>query len=151
MRKTIEIEDNLQEIIDGATEDVKNELLSYLDQNPDIDRCPNLNNDLDYSGSIHQIVDSAVPIYTNEIRDLWYLHGDGFEKAYDDAGVGEKKDDGWPSGWKAAAIYYYINQEVYEWYQNEAEGVFEDYQKDLQKKKIDKIIQNHAKEDLILA
>lgn len=110
MKRTIEIEDNLQEIIDSTIEDVKQLLLDYLKDNPDTDELPCINNDLDYSGSVHEIIDSAVPIYTREIEGLWYFYGNDFEKAFDDAGF--ERDGEWPSGWQAAAIYCYIEQEV---------------------------------------
>ncbi len=125
-KRTIEIEDNLQEIVDSAIEDVKQELLNFLESNPDTDSTPDLGNDLDYSGAIHEIVDGAVPIYTGEIEGLFYLYGNDFEQAFDDAGLGSK-DDNWPSGWQAAAIYCYIEQEVNKWYHKEADDIFDDW------------------------
>lgn len=125
MKRTVEIDDTLGEIVESAIDDVKTELLNYLEQNPDTDETPDIGNDLDYSGAIHEIVDGAVPIYTGEINDLFYLYGNDFEEAFDNAGIGEKDDKGWPMGWKAAAIYCYIEQEVADWYRNNAEDIFE--------------------------
>ena len=104
----IDIEDTLQGRVDNAIEEVENELRSYLKDNPEVDSVPCLNNDLDYSGAIHEIVDSAVPIYTKEIKDTWYLHDDKLTEAYENAGVGDnpKENDG------MSAIYFYIQQEV---------------------------------------
>jgi hypothetical protein len=132
-KRTVEIEDTLQECVDSAIEDVKAELLAYLEQNPDTDETPCISNDLDYSGAIHGIVDGSVPIYTSEIRDIFYLHGDKVEQAFDDAGIGSKEDAGWPMGWKAAAIYCYIEQEVHEWYRNNAEEIFEEWKEKKEK------------------
>lgn len=114
-------------IVDGAIEEVKDELLDYLKENPDTDELPDLGNDLDYSGRIHEIVDGSVPIYTKEIEDIMYLHGNDVEQAFDDAGIGDKSSDGWPSGWKAAAIYCYIDQEVRSWYSDNAQDVFDEW------------------------
>ena len=127
--RTIQIEDTLQDCVDSAIEDVKAELLSHLEQNPDTDEAPDLGNDLDYSGAIHEIIDGSVPIYNAEIADIFYLHGDDVEQAFDDAGIGEKKDgqNGFPCGWKAAAIYCYIEQQVHEWYRNEADDIFTEW------------------------
>ena len=125
MKRNIEIEDNLDDIIQGAIDQVKTELDNFLESNPDADECPDLGNDLDYSGRIHEIIDGAVPIYTAEQKSLWYLYGDDFEQAFDDAGIGEKEDKGWPMGWKAAAIYCYIESKVGEWWHNNAEDLFE--------------------------
>lgn len=127
MKRQVEIDDTLDEIVDSAIGDVKAELMSYLEQNPDTDDLPDIGNDLDYSGAIHEIVDGSVPVYTGEINDLFYLYGNDFEQAFDDAGIGNKDDDGWPSGWKAAAIYCYIDQKVHEWYNDNAEGIFDEW------------------------
>lgn len=126
-KRTIEIEDNLQDICDQAIDEVKEELISYLDQNPDTDETPDLGNDLDYSGAIHEIVDGSVPIYTQEIEDIMYLHGNEVEQAFDDAGIGDKSSDNWPMGWKAAAIYCYIDDAVRQWYNDNADDVFEEW------------------------
>lgn len=126
MKRTVEITDNLHEILESATDDVKAELLRYLEENPDTDETPDLGNDLDYDGSIHEIIDGAVPVYTAEQNDLWYLYGNEFEQAFDDAGIGSKDDNGWPMGWKPAAIYCYIEQHVHQWYRDNADSIFEE-------------------------
>jgi hypothetical protein len=131
-KRTIEIEDTLQECVDGAIEAVKDELLSHLEQNPDTESLPDWG-DLDYSGALHEIIDGAVPIYTSEIKDIFYLHGDDVEQAFDDAGIGEKDDKGWPMGWHAAAIYCYIERQAYDWYAANAAEVFEEWQEKQQK------------------
>ena len=121
-KKTIEIDDTLEERLESAIEDVKNELESYLDDN-EPDTVPDLHNDLNYSGAIHEIIDGSVPIYTKEINDAWYLHGSELEQAYEDAGVGNnpRENNG------MAAIYYWIEQQVNEWYQDKAEDIFEEW------------------------
>jgi hypothetical protein len=126
MKRTIEIEDTLQDCVDNAIDSVRDEIVSYLDQNPDTDESPEWN-DLDYSGAMHEIIDGSVPIYTAEINDIFYLHGDEVEQAFDDAGIGSKDDKGWPMGWKAAAIYCYIEQQVQEWFSNNASDVFDEW------------------------
>lgn len=125
-KRNIEIDDTLQDRVNSAIENVKAELLSFLDENPDTDSYPDLGNDLDYSGAIHEIVDGSVPIYTKEIDDTMYLHGDKIEKAFDDAGIGSR-DDEWPMGWKPAAIYCYIQEQVNEWYHDSAKDIFEEW------------------------
>ena len=126
-KRTVEMDDTLQDRVDSAIEDVKSELIEYLDQNPDTDKTPCISNDLDYSGAIHEIIDSATPIYTKEIEDNFYLHGDDIEQAFDDADIGTKEDKGWPCGWKAAAICCYIEQAVHKWYHKEADDIFADW------------------------
>ena len=122
-KRQVEIEDSLQERVDSAIEDVKAELLSYLEQNPDTDETPDLGNDMDYSGTIHEIVDGSVPIYTREIEDTWYLHASALEEAYENSGIGSnpRENNG------MVAIYCYIEQAVHEWYHANAEEVFEEW------------------------
>ena len=124
MKRTIEIDDTLQDRTDGAIEEVEQELRRYLDDNPDTDEAPDIGNDLDYSGAIHEIIDGSVPIYTHEIETIWYLHANDLEAAYEDAGIGEnpREDSG------MVAIYLYIEQAVGQWYYDNAETVFEDWQ-----------------------
>lgn len=123
MKRTIEIEDSLQDRVDSAIEDVKQELLSYLSENKP-DSLPCLNNDLDYSGAIHEIVDGSVPIYTKEIEDTWYLYSSELEEAYENAGVGDnpRENNG------MAAIYFYIQEKVGEWYSDNAQDIFDEWQ-----------------------
>lgn len=127
MKRQIEIEDTLDEIIESVKSDVKDLVDSFMNDNPDNEESPDLYNELDYDGSFHELIDSAVPIYTSEINDLFYLYGNQFETAFDDAGIGEKNDEGWPNGWKAAAIYCYIEQEIAEWYEQEKDDLYEEW------------------------
>ena len=127
MKRQIEINDTLQETVDGAIEEVRAYMLEWLDEN-EPDDVPCLSNDLDYSGRVHEIIDGSVPIYTHEIRDLFYLHGNELEQAFDDAGCGEKDDSQWPMGWRPAAIYFYIQQQVGEWYHNESQAIFDTWE-----------------------
>jgi len=121
MKRTVEIEDALDERVESAIEDVKDLLIDYIKENKP-DQVPCINNDLDYSGSVHEIVDGSVPIYTKEIDDTWYLYGSELEEAYENAGVGEnpKENNG------MAAIYFYIMDKVQEWYQNNAEEIYDE-------------------------
>lgn len=130
MKRTIEIEDTLSEIIDSLQSDVKDMTVEYLNDNPDLDNAPDLFNDLDYDGRYHELIDSSVPIYTSEINDLFYLYGNGFEEAFDNAGIGDKEDKHWPMGWKAAAIYCYLDQETAYWYENNKDEIFDEWKAD---------------------
>jgi len=126
-KRNVEIDDTLDEIIDSLKDDMKNMVEEYLNDNPDLDEAPDLYNDLDYDGRYHELIDGAVPIYTGEINDLFYLYGNDFEQAFDDAGIGEKSDEGWPMGWKAAAIYCYLDQEIAEWYNDNSSDLFDEW------------------------
>lgn len=121
--RTVQIVDSLEENTQDAITEVKDLLLQYLEENPDTDELPCLHNDLDYRGAVNEIVDGAVPIYTKEIEDTWYLYSAELEEAYENAGAGAN-----PREYNGrAAIYCYIYEKVCEWYQAEAEEIFEEW------------------------
>ena len=126
MERNVKIDDTLDERVADACDTVEELLKEYLHANPDTDDVPCLHNDLDYSGSVHEIVDGEVPIYTKEIEDTWYLYSNKLEEAYENAGVGEnpRENNG------MTAIYFYIHQEVCEWYEREDAGLFGEWESD---------------------
>ena len=107
MKRTVTIEDRMPEIIETMCDEVREYLEEWLDENHDIDDgepgLPSLCDSLDCDGRIHEIVDGNVPPYDRVIKDLMYMHGDEIEAVFDDAGF--SRDDNWPQGWRAAAIY----------------------------------------------
>jgi hypothetical protein len=139
--KTVEIEDNLSEIIENVQEEIKNLIIEYIKDNQEK---PDLS-DLDYSGSVHEIIDGSVPIYTREIDGLFYLYGSEFEEAFDNAGIGEKEDKNWPMGWKPTAIYCYIEQEVYSWFNDNIDEIFEkNYKEEIEEEEEDQPVKTIA-------
>ena len=127
MKRNVEIDDTLQERVDGACSEVQDYLLEYLAENPDLDTSPCIWNALDYAGSIHEIVDGSVPIYNSEIDDTWYLYASELKEAYENEGIGDNSRE--RSG--MVAIYCYIRQEVGEWWEREASGIFDRWQESL--------------------
>lgn len=121
-KRMIEVDDVLPGCVAEAIEETERELREYLAENADCDKSPCLSNDLDYNGAIHEIVDSAVPIYTENIEAAWFLHGRELEEAYDNAGVGDNPRENYGT----AAIYYYIYEKVAGWYHHNAERIFEE-------------------------
>ena len=123
MKRTIEIDDTLEDRIDSAIVDVKDTLEEYLKDNPDTDSVPCISNDLDYSGAIHEIVDSSVPVYTKEIEDIWFMHKRELLEAYELAGIGTnpQENDG------MTAIYCLIDHKIREWYDANAQEVVDEY------------------------
>jgi hypothetical protein len=124
-KRTIEIEDVLPECVESAIEDVEALLREYVSRVPYRTSVPDLGNDLDCHGRVHEIVDGAVPIYTRDIEAAWFLHGRELEQAYENAGVGSnpRENDG------MAAIYYYISEAVAAWYSRNAEKITKETKK----------------------
>ena len=130
MKLTVEIDDTLDERVQGAIDEVCELLENYIKENRP-DSTPDLYNDLDYSGSVHEIIDTSVPIYTQEIDDTWFLHANKLEEAYENAGIGTnpRENDG------MVASYCYIEQQVADWYQKEADDLYDEIMEELKKEK----------------
>lgn len=114
---TAEINDTLDERLECAIDELKENLLAYFEENKEIPR------DIDQVCDSHELADSAVPCYTSEIDDIWYLNKSSLIEAYEDAGLGDNsmENDG------MAAIYAYISQGIHIWYDDELEGFFEEW------------------------
>lgn len=97
---TIEIDDNLDEIVNNGIQELKDSI-SSSDYRPD--RIGDI---------IHEISDSLVPVYTKQIDDIWYLHKQKLIDSYEDAGLGDNplENNG------MSAIYCYISSKLYEWH-----------------------------------
>ena len=149
MKVQIEIEDNLNEILARIQERIKELLIDYLDANPNIkiNDIPDFHGELNDDGSINEIIDNAVPIGKKEIKDIWYLHGDDIETAFELAGVGEKNDEGWPSRWKPAAIYSFLESKTYQWYDKNYKEIAINHKKQQAKKKIKTIVKEKINDD----
>jgi hypothetical protein len=121
--RTFTVVDKMPEILDCLFYEAKNILIEYLNSEKP-DSLPSLNCDLDYDGSINELVDSCVPVYTNQIKDLWYIYDDEFEESYMSAGVGSnpRENNG------MAAIYFYLSDQLNDWYDKNAEEIFDNWQ-----------------------
>jgi len=58
-----------------------------------------------------------VPVYTGEIKGLWFLHSNEFEEAYENAGIGDNPMEN--NG--MVGIYCYISDKVNNWLYSEGE------------------------------
>lgn len=117
MKIVIEMDDVLSDCVNSAIEETKTLLMEYLTYN-NLSDCDL--NDLDNYGQLHEIIDSSVPVYTKQIKDAWYLHGDELTDAYLNAGIGNNPMDN--DG--MAAIYCYIQQEVNNWFCDNKDDLF---------------------------
>ena len=118
MKRTVEIDDTLQDRVDSAISETEESLMDYLSNYPETDSDLDIE-DLNCRGMIDQIIDGCVPVYYHEINTIWYLHGDRIEEAYENAGIGENPREN--SG--MTAIYLYISDKVYQWYADNAEAI----------------------------
>ena len=123
MPNTAQLTDRLDEIIDSTWSDVTDLLKDYFIENGG--DLPCLHNDLDYSGDVAGLIDSAVPIYNAELSELAYFHHDAALSALVDT-FGSADGD-WPSGAFAAGLYCLIEQGVSEKWHEEAEDLWQEW------------------------
>lgn len=129
MTNTVQLTDRLPEIIESTWQDVVELLKTYFIEHDSSDDFPCLHNDLDYSGAIHELIDGAVPIYTNELNELVYFHHDAALSALTDQ-FGSV-DGSWPSGPFAAGLYCLIEEGINEKWHEEAEELWDSWVKEL--------------------
>jgi len=120
MKRTIEIEDNLSELVEQCQEELKEDFVDYLRENPDI-----TDFDTYYQKQgcdrVSEIVDSSTPIYYSDIDGLYYLHGNDLDEAYDNAGIGDRSEENYRQG----AIYFYLSENTFD-YMRELQEWFDD-------------------------
>lgn len=120
---TTTLTDRLPEIIDDTWQQVVGLLRAhYLEHGGNL---PCLYGDLDYNGTVSELIDSAVPIYTAELNELAYFHHDAALQALRDQ-FGSVDGD-WPSGPFAAGLYTLIEQGISERWHEEAEDLWDDW------------------------
>lgn len=123
MPTTVQLTDNLPEIIDSTWDDVVELLKTYfVEHGGDL---PCLHNDLDYSGAVTELIDSAVPIYTSQLNELAYFHHDAAIAALVDT-FGSADGD-WPSGTFAAGLYQLIDNGINEKWHEDAEDLWQEW------------------------
>ena len=123
MPNTAQLTDRLDEIIDSTWSDVTDLLKDYFIANGG--DLPCLSNDLDYSGDVAGLIDSAVPIYNAELSELAYFHHDAaLSSLVEQFG---SADGDWPSGAFAAGLYCLIEQGISEKWHEEAEDLWQEW------------------------
>ena len=121
VKRTVEIDDGLSDAEDTVKDEVKDDFLEWVEDNSDSD---DFDNYYQHQGAdfVHECVDSNVPIYYSDIDGWYYLYGNEFEEAYDNAGIGRGGED----NHKQVAIYCYLEQIAYN-YHNELKDAFDDW------------------------
>jgi len=120
MKRNVEMDDTLDEIIEDVKREIKEKFEEIAKENPNFDA-----DDIyqEICDSISEIVDSSTPIYTKEIDDLYYLYGQEFEEAYNNAGCYDKQ----PDNYRQVCIYFYLVDQAHE-YLRELQTEFEEKQ-----------------------
>lgn len=125
MKRTIEIEDDLDERIASCKQELLDNFIEYLDEDsPDIDDFDTYYQQQGCDAA-HEIADSNTPIYNSNIEGLYYLYGDEFDEAYKNAGCYSEP----PDNYRQVSIYFYLSQETFD-FMRELEEWFDDNYKD---------------------
>lgn len=110
MKRTIEIDDTLQENVESCQEQLLERLVEYVTDNTDV-------TDFDEfyqqcaADAVHEIVDSTTPIYHHEINSTYYLHGSDLDEAFDRAGISTRDEC---NDYAQTAIYCYLSEKTHE-------------------------------------
>jgi hypothetical protein len=120
---TAQLTDRLPEIIDSTWDEVVEQLKDhFILHGGDL---PCLHNDLDYDGTISNLIDSAVPIYNSELSELAYFHHNDAIAALEET-FGSADGD-WPSGTFAAGVYQLIDNGINERWNEDAEDLWQEW------------------------
>ena len=120
MKRNVEMDDTLDEIIASVKTEVKERFEEIVKENPEYSSDDIYQEAVD---SITEICDSSTPIYTKEIDDLYYLYGNEFEEAYENAGCYDKP----PDNYRQVCIFFYLSDQAQGYFQ-ELQTEFEENQ-----------------------
>ena len=84
---------------------------------------------LEYDGTLNEIIDGSVPVYTAQLKALMFVHEFDLMEAFNNAGICTidevlKNPDSYILGLEGVAIFCYIEQEVNEWINDDLEDWF---------------------------
>lgn len=127
MPNTATVTDRLPELIKEAWDEIVEALQHYFDNYPEED-CPDWD-DLDRDGSLHEIIDSTVPIYNSDLDELAYFHQREALAALQEQ-FGEISGE-WPLGPFAAGLYFLIEEAVRGQWDEEAEDLWTRWQEEM--------------------
>tara|TARA_R110000824_G_scaffold340888_1_gene527357 strand:- start:1410 stop:1937 length:528 start_codon:yes stop_codon:yes gene_type:complete len=130
IKHTIEVPNSLDDLVISAINDVKewfkesvkDKTINKVDFENSLDE---ILEHINYNGSLNEIVDNTVPIYTYELKGLFFINEDALIEAFENSGIGNKSDfENNPLGFEGVAIYCYIELEVNNWLSDNFEEWF---------------------------
>ena len=128
--ETIELKNSLDDLVLMAISEVK-EWYKYEVKQWNINKV-DYENSLDeilgvlnYKGALSEIIDGSVPVYTHELKGLYFINENALIEAFENSGLGGRSDfENGPLGFEGASIYCYIEQEVNNWLSDDLETWF---------------------------
>jgi hypothetical protein len=110
VKRTIIIEDNLDDLVKNCQDEVYEDFKEYLIDNLDIDEFDDY---YQHRGcdEAFAIADRNVPTSNSEINDLYYLYGDAFDESYENQGLGEIPKQ---ENHRQVTMFYYLEEKTFE-------------------------------------
>ena len=140
VKHTIELNNSLDDLVIMAINEIKEWYRYKVNETKDINKV-DYENSLDdlieyinYDGSLNEIIDGCVPIYTHDLKGLFFINEDALDEAFENMGLGVRSDyenkhnefegDNYPLGFEGVAIYCYIENEINIWLSDSLENWF---------------------------
>ena len=125
VREYVEVKHSLDDLVKSAIDSVK-EWFKLEVENKNLNKEDNLTLDclrdsIEYNGDLHNIIDSEVPIYTHEIRSLFFINEWALIEALEYSGFETSLLD---DNYKQICIFSYIDNAVNNWVSEELENWF---------------------------
>ena len=120
----IELNNSLDDLVNNCIEAVKG-WFEYEIENKELKKEDDLTLDclidsINYNGDLDSIIDTEVPIYTHEIRNLFFINEDALIEAFESMGLGSKDSP----NFKEICIYSYLSENVNYWLSESLEDWF---------------------------
>ena len=125
----IELNNSLDDLVVMAINEVKEWFKQSIEDKDILKSNDESLNDLieyiRYNGDLDQIIDGCVPIYTHELKGLFFINEDALIEAFENSGIGVRSDfENGPLGFEGTSIYSYIENEVNYWLSDSFENWF---------------------------
>jgi len=114
---TIKLKNSLDDLVLSAIDDIK-EFYNYSIEKKSIVKSNDESLDdiieyIRYNGDLDSIIDNTVPIYTHELKGLFFINEFALIEAFENTGIGNKSEfENSPLGFEGIAIYCYIEEQI---------------------------------------
>ena len=115
--ETIKLNNSLDDLVLSAIEDIK-EFYNYSIEKKSIVKSNEEPLDeileyIRYNGDLDSIIDNTVPIYTHELKGLFFINESALIEAFENAGLGDRSEyQNGPLGFEGVSIYCYIEEQI---------------------------------------
>ena len=115
--ETIKLNNSLDDLVLSAIDDIK-EFYNYSIEKKSIVKSNDESLDeileyIRYNGDLDSIIDNTVPIYTHELKGLFFINESALIEAFENIGLGDRSEfENGPLGFEGVAIYCYIEEQI---------------------------------------